>query len=142
MNNLIDTTAYSYLPENPTLFPNNFQVFENKGENVIALCVAMNCTMFQLMLNVIGIANDGGGVMRIEAYENENLSLVNPAFLGGIDEAPFQSADWNVLHPSRERRMIDDVVFDALGLTQGEQDAVYEAVMALVGDRKRRAGSV
>lgn len=47
MNNLIDTTAYSYLPENPTLFPNNFQVFENKSENVIALCVAMNCTMFQ-----------------------------------------------------------------------------------------------
>lgn len=94
------------------------------------------------MLNVIGIANYGGGVMRIETYENENWSLVNPAFLGGIDEAPFQSADWNVLHPSRERRMIDDVVFDALGLTQGEQDAVYEAVMALVGDRKRRAGSV
>ena len=38
--------------------------------------------------------------------------------------------------------MIDDVVFDALGLTQDERDAVYEAVTALVSSRKQRARSV
>ena len=46
-----------------------------------------------------------------------------------------------MLRPSAERRVIDGMVFDALGLTDGERDAVYEAVSELVTNRKRRARS-
>ncbi len=35
----------------------------------------------------------------------------------------------------------DDAVFDALSLTQGERDAVYEGVTELVENRLRRARS-
>ena len=41
-----------------------------------------------------------------------------------------------------DRRALDDVVFDALGLTQGEREAVYEAVVELVRKRLEKAGSV
>jgi hypothetical protein len=34
------------------------------------------------------------------------------------------------------------VVFDALGLTQGEREAVYEAVVELVRKRLEKAGSL
>jgi len=37
---------------------------------------------------------------------------------------------------------LDDAVFDALNLTQGERDAVYEAVIQLVESRLKKAGSV
>jgi len=37
---------------------------------------------------------------------------------------------------------LDDAIFEALSLTQGERDAVYEAVIGLVEARLRKAGSV
>ncbi|MFQ5610766.1 MAG: Eco57I restriction-modification methylase domain-containing protein [Anaerolineae bacterium] len=38
-----------------------------------------------------------------------------------------------------DRRTLDDVIFDALGLTSGERQAVYEAVIDLVEARLRKA---
>jgi hypothetical protein len=40
-----------------------------------------------------------------------------------------------------DRRALDDVVFDILGLTAGEREAVYEAVINLVRARLEKARS-
>jgi hypothetical protein len=40
------------------------------------------------------------------------------------------------------RRALDEVVFDVLGLTAGEREAVYEAVVNLVRARLEKARSV
>jgi len=37
---------------------------------------------------------------------------------------------------------LDDAIFNALSLTQGERDDVYEAVINLVEARLKKAGSV
>lgn len=65
-----------------------------------------------------------------------------PVSLPHIEETTFESINWDVLTPSSERKLIDDAVFDVLGLTQGERDAVYEGVTELVENRRRRARSV
>jgi hypothetical protein len=41
-----------------------------------------------------------------------------------------------------DRRALDEVVFDVLGLTAGEREAVYEAVVNLVRARLEKARSV
>jgi hypothetical protein len=41
-----------------------------------------------------------------------------------------------------DRRALDDVVFDVLGLTAGEREAVYEAVVELVRARLEKARSL
>jgi hypothetical protein len=41
----------------------------------------------------------------------------------------------------QDRRALDEVVFDALGLTKGERDGVYDAVIRLVEDRLNKASS-
>ena len=46
------------------------------------------------------------------------------------------------LAPPSDRRALDDIVFDVLGLTQGERDGVYEAVVRLVEKRLEKAGSL
>lgn len=46
------------------------------------------------------------------------------------------------MRPSDARRRLDALVYDALGLTAGEREAVYEGVRELVENRKRKAGSV
>jgi hypothetical protein len=42
----------------------------------------------------------------------------------------------------QDRHNFDDVFFDILSLTQGEREAVYEAVINLVEARLKKAGSV
>ena len=51
------------------------------------------------------------------------------------------SYKWDMLKLSDSRRTLDGVIFDALGLTQGERDGVYEAVVRLVENRLRKAKS-
>lgn len=41
-----------------------------------------------------------------------------------------------------DRKSLDDIVFDAIGLTQEERDEVYRAVCQLVKNRLERARSV
>ena len=141
MNNLVGSTAYTYLATPGVLFTHNFQVFQpvGKPEN---LCAAMNSMPFQLVVGTQGIVNYGGGVLRVEVYETKNLRIVNPALLGRIDDSSLSGLEWDVMNPSNARRQLDDLVYDALGLTAGERDAVYAGVRELVENRKRKAGSV
>ena len=78
-------------------------------------------------------------MLELAAYETANVPIVNPSLLPEPDTRVFASREWDVLRPSAERRVIDGMVFDALGRTDGERDAVYEAVSELVTNRKRRA---
>ena len=41
-----------------------------------------------------------------------------------------------------DRREIDSIIFDALGLTTGERDAVYETVIDLVSKRLQRPQTI
>ena len=110
----------------------------------VALCLSLNSTLFQLMVNLGGRSNLGGGVLEVTNYELENLLCVNPNFIyvkGGIDASLLASEDWDVLSPSPARIAIDNVIFDILELTQGERDGVYEEVINLVETRLKKAKS-
>ena len=143
MNKLVDTTARTFLVSNGAYFTDNFQVMTlGSAARPARLCVALNSTVFQLMINTEARSNFGQGVLEIQTYETANDSIVNPSLLPEPFESAFNAADWDVLTPSAARRQIDNLVFDALGLTADERDAVYEGVTELVLNRKRRAGSV
>ena len=138
MNKLVDTTARTFLMLDSSFLSDNFQVISFDGDALL-LCAALNATLFQLMLNIEARANFGLGVLEIQTYETANIAVVNPNLLPALDAELFASSDWDVLTPSPERRQIDDAMFDALGLTAGEREAVYEGVTKLVSNRKRRA---
>ena len=142
MNYLIDTTARAFFAPDRVLFGDNFQELQSRTVSPLQLCAVMNSTVSQLMYNISGQANFGGGLMKIQAFETENLAIVNPSLLPPIDPALFAATTWDVLTPSPSRRQVDAAVFDALGLTSDYRDEVYAAVWDLVGNRKRRARSV
>ena len=139
MNYVIDTTARTFLAKDGLLFGDNFPTIINNTASPIQFAIAMNATLSQLMINVLGRTALGGGGLKIQIYETENLPVPNPSLLPSLDAELFASSDWDVLTPSPERRHIDDAVFDALGLTAGEREAVYEGVTKLVSNRKQRA---
>jgi hypothetical protein len=41
-----------------------------------------------------------------------------------------------------ERKRIDEVLFDVVGLTKAERESVYEALISLVENRAKKAGSM
>ena len=93
------------------------------------------------MFIISGQANFGGGLMKIQTFETESLSIVNPALLPEPDAAIFATKNWDILQPSAERQKLDTAIYDALGLTAGEREAVQADVTELVNSRKPRARS-
>ena len=142
MNYMIHSTARVYFGDAWMLFGDNFQIIASDSTPLEKIWALMNSAVAQLIFNVTGRVNFGGGLIKIQTYETKELNLVNPAYLGGIDEAIFSEIACDVLDPSPARLALDAAVFDALGLTAGERDAAHEAVRELVGNRLRRAGSV
>ena len=139
MNYLIGTTARTFFFENGVHFGDNFQEIRTSAASQLQLCTVLNSTVSQLMLNISGRANFGGGLMKVQTFEIASLQVANPGLLEVPNESIFRRPNWDVLTPSSERRQIDDAVFDALQLTQGEQEAVYEGVNELVGNRIAKA---
>ena len=143
MNKFVDTTARTFLTADGALFSDNFQIMPIAGSfSPTQLCAAVNSTLFQLMLNAESRSNFGEGVLEIQTYETANLQIANPQLLPEPVASAFNAADWDVLNPSAARRHIDDGVFEALGLTAGEREAVYAGVTELVENRRRRARSL
>ncbi len=132
MNYVIDTTARTYYFEDGCLVPNVFHTARSKDNLPVKLCAVLNSTFAQLIINLTGRGNLGGGALKLELYEFESLTLPNPQLLPEVEPAVFNAADWDVLTPSAARRRIDDAVFDALGLTAGEREGVYAGVTELV----------
>lgn len=142
MNYVIGSTARTFYVPTGSHFTNVFHTVSKPSASLLKFCAVLNSTLSQFMLNLTGRANLGGGALKVELYEFESLKIAEPKQLPDFDNGIFETADWDVLTPSSERRLIDNAVFDWLGLTQGERDAVYEGVTELVENRRRRARSV
>jgi hypothetical protein len=120
--------------------------------DILILGAVANSTTWWGFLETTGRANFGEGILWIAVYEAAQMPLLNPevitpekqerllsafASLGPRDVLPVVDE----IHQP-DRRELDEVVFDVLGLTPGEREAVYEAVVNLVRARLERARSV
>ena len=114
---------------------------------------SLNSTLSMLMVEYAGRANLSG-ILKVQLYEVGQLLVPDPY---GIPAAPWSAlaaTDHALVAKDRRtesgfrmtltdtRRVIDDAVFEYVGLTQGERDAVYEAAYRAVVDRQTAEGSV
>ena len=141
-NYLISSTARTLYARDGCYTSDNFQEIHTDLGLILPLCASLNSSLFQLMVNMAGRSNFGGGLLKIQTYEVSELLCVDPKTFGFEDAAIFTSSSWEMLDPSDDRRALDAIIFDALNLTQGEQDGVYEAVVNLVESRLRKARSL
>jgi hypothetical protein len=118
-------------------------------------------------LNTLGRSNFGGGLLKIQTNEIANLLILNPRIFNNrinlLDvnklflsignrniKSIFYELGFDLTKPIREqqpnplpdRKALDDVVFDALGLTEEERKEVYWATAELVKNRLDKARSV
>ena len=142
--NLSSTARTLYAPDG-CYATAKFAEVHIQADLTLPLCFSLNSTVFQLMINLTGYANLGGGALSISVSDVSNLLCVNPELTqkerAQLDASLLASEDWDVLSPSPARIAIDNVIFDILELTQGERDGVYEAVINLVETRLKKAKS-
>jgi hypothetical protein len=120
---------------------------------------ALNNSITVLSTELHGRANLGEGALDNMTYEASLNVIVKPSCLSrkrdqfsrevnniftecGIDpksEVPIAEQEPN---PLPDRKALDDIVFDALGLTAEERKEVYRAVCQLVWERISKAKSV
>jgi hypothetical protein len=93
-----------------------------------------------------GFASLGQGALKTAVYEVKDFRIPNPESINISISCKhfFQREIGTILDEIHQpdRRALDEVVFDVLGLTAGEREAVYEAVVELVRRRLEKARSV
>lgn len=145
--------------------PNNylslrFYRLHLKRGNELALAGYLNSTLISLVLETLGNKSLGQGVL--DFYMADFLSLRIPLIIDDELGKIFQNIKNYPVLPVHEeygvhviegsgkirldvnkyRKQLDNIIFDKLKLTQGERDAVYEAVINSVEARFKKAGSV
>ncbi|MFH1825555.1 MAG: hypothetical protein ABH873_10110 [Candidatus Firestonebacteria bacterium] len=130
----------------------------------VVLSLNSTCSLF--LIELIGRRNLGGGLLTIYGPELMNISLVNPQTISfkqinkfdliyknlayreikpifeecGID--PEKNIRDQIPKPKPDRKELDDIIFDIIGLTKDERNEVYWSVCELVQSRLSKAGSV
>ena len=138
---------------------NLFDVFP-KSDDVSFACSA-NTTLTILVWEMSARSyGGGGGPLKSQVYEVEDFLIIDPSLFDAKEmhedffTRPTQSVITELgFDPSRpireqepnplpDRKALDDVVFDAIGLTDDERKEVYWAVAELVKNRLDKARSV
>lgn len=137
----VASTSRTYYAHCGVLFDANFHTVSSEVASAVSICVSLNSTWAQLAIAVNGRTNFGGGLLKFQTYELQNLLVVDPRVLTGVYIEMLDGDAWDVTNLSPARLALDAVVFDALGLSQDESDAVYEAVQRMAADRRTKSKS-
>jgi hypothetical protein len=155
----------------PNAFNYRFGVFINQGfrtdmrmyllilkdKRFFNSIVFLNSVLNVVNIELFGIANLGEGVIYTNVYQvPENIVMIPEKsidvkiFQKYAPKSIFTELGFDPNKPIREqepnplpdRKALDDIVFDALGLTEEERKEVYWAVAELVQNRLKKAKSV
>jgi hypothetical protein len=146
------TTKYRhYFPvsRKSILVDNRFYEMSPKNSTVEQLAASLNASIVPIWLENSGRTyGGGGGPLDIKVYELKDAMMLNPALVDQKFDFWKQAILRRpVLHIWKEielsdRKEYDEQFFDILGLTKGERDAVYEALISLVRKRLEKAKSM
>lgn len=122
------------------------------------LAVLINSSVMYLSKEITGRANLGEGVLDSTVYEAKQTYILDPEKIPdikvkdykfvsifeecGIDPKSDTPIEEQEPKPLPDRAELDNIVFDALGLTEEERKDVYRAVCRLVWNRINKANSV
>ena len=124
--------------------------------------IALNSTLSLLFVELRGRKGQGGGVLTFYGPEFTGHRVIDPSLLDGIDDSVYESLVTRdildvygecgfdkslpfreqVPNPPRDRKAIDDHVFDILGLDEDERKEVYWTLCESVQNRNIKSKSV
>jgi len=138
-NYLVDRVMRFYGSSHPFIVSDNFQEIHS-GVGTEPLLVAANCSITQLCVNVLGRANFGGGLIKMQTYEVGDIWLPDPRLLPADVGSVISSAGQLDIMGS-DREALDSVVLESLGLAASDGRNIREALAELASTRAGKAHS-
>jgi hypothetical protein len=141
----------------PIAFTHNFHGINVKSVDSLHLCTFLNSSLCCFFIEILGRGNLGEGAIRILANDlGRNLPVLKNIAIG--EDSVFWNRKQNDIFtefgftrfkpfrlqqpsPLPDRKELDDLIFDELGLTLEERNEVYWATAELVKQRLDKAGS-
>jgi hypothetical protein len=148
----LGATFFCAINEARAISSNSYTEFRLRAsEELLPIWAILNSAVFWLQLELVGRSSLGGGMLKVDPIEYRHLALLKPPLLNheahrirqalqALGKRKVMSIFDEIHQP--DRRELDEVVFEVLGLTAGEREAVYEAVVSLVRARLEKAQSV
>lgn len=137
---LVDEVMRFFGSSQPFYVSDNFQEIHSHVDEA-RLTLLCNSTLAQLSINVLGRANFGDGLLKIQTYEVADLLIPHPKLLKASVDEEIQNAGL-VNYGDADRAALDNIVCDAMGLTMEERRGIYEASVDLVHSRLSKARSI
>jgi type I restriction enzyme M protein len=154
----------SFLNDTEGVADQRFGIISPKDVQSQILCVLLNTTFSSLLFEIIGRTQLGQGgldippsdlktmpILNIKKMKLETLDRLEKSFYQ-LSKRPINSVfdeigadeldDVSLDKVKPDRKVLDDIVFDIIGLTQEERSEVYKAIIDLVKSRIERAKSV
>jgi len=147
--NIYDTGRSYVSSVCPTYYSDSFHIL--KCHDPESLHSYMYSTLFHFLINVDARTVFGGGKAKLQTYELQDLYCISE--FANISKAADFATNYKEICHREDKYLVDEVsdpfrlaldkiVFDILGLTKAEREAVYEAVMDLVESRLKKAESL
>ena len=165
-----DKRFWTPISESELYCSNNFFYGANSIYGIDCSVSVMNCTLHYLQLELFGRTNQGQGVLTVYGWDmgfiiSPRLTSEEQAVLDQYGKSlkkreinvifqelglPIPNEDLSNINSEDvalnkvlpDRRAIDKVIFDSIGLTEEEQLEVYKAVVELVKSRLAKSKSV
>lgn len=142
-----------------------YWVYPKNKEDEKGLCGVLNSTLFSLWKELVARPPEGLGVLQMKVYHYNEMPILNPELLKSFEskikkifnnfikreiKSIFEECGINPKKPIRDqepnplsdRKALDDIIFDILGLTKQERKEVYWAICELVKNRLEKARSL
>lgn len=139
-----------------------YLVLPRTGTKPLNLLLALNTTLFALFKEILARPPEGGGggPLQVKVYQYESMLIPHPSLFSGLGKADLESFltrpirdFWDEVgltppdfadppSPLPDRKALDKLAFDAIGLTPEERDEVYLETARLVWGRIAQARSL
>jgi len=121
-----------------------YDIFPKSEKETFTLLGLLNSTLTAFLLELCG-RSYGGGVLEAKVYEMTKLPILNTAELTKIERKKLERAFTKMLDAKgnkeaekEARHELDQIVFDALGLSESERRQVFEGLEVLRKMRSER----
>ena len=149
-----DKRNWTPINEKPSLLAGDvvFTATLHNQDTIQSANAVANSTLAVLVSEIYGRVNLGDGLLTTYGPDILSFDFISPDWIDiqsgkslrqafePMKQRPVLSIFDEIHQP--DRRALDAIIFDVLGLTQSERDGVYEAVVNLVESRLRKARSL
>ncbi|MBX7204331.1 MAG: hypothetical protein K1X81_02795 [Bacteroidia bacterium] len=135
-----------------------YRISPANSKNDLSIVLQLNSSIGILQREVFGITGLGDGGLKFNLKSVEEFAIIDSSSIFHKSNITFLKREQNEIYdelgfdkalpirnqhpkPLADRKAIDDIIFDELGLTQEERNEVYWSVAELVQQRLNKAAS-